>query len=192
MTIVPRWEWRTFGDSFGPAEERFGALTPERVQESDETYVLSTRGDASVKVRDELMDVKHLETVNDDGLEQWIPVLKEGFPLAEAEAETLFAALGAPAPPDGTITYDQFLAIVEATPELRWVDVHKRRARYTLGGCMAELSDIAADGHATRTIAIELEDAGLVIAAVRDLGLGDRANTCMAKGLKALVAFEGA
>ena len=43
MTIVPRWEWRTFGDSFGPAEERFAALTPERVQESDETYVLSTR-----------------------------------------------------------------------------------------------------------------------------------------------------
>ena len=192
MTIVPRWEWRTFGGSFGPAEERFAALTPELVQESDETYVLSTEGDASVKVRDELMDVKRLEMVNDDGLEQWIPVLKEGFPLAEADAGTLFAALDVPAPPDGTITYDQFLATVEATPELRSIGVHKRRARYTLDGCMAELSDIAADGHATRTIAIELEDPVLVIAAVRDLGLGDRANTCMAKGLKALVAFEGA
>jgi exopolyphosphatase / guanosine-5'-triphosphate,3'-diphosphate pyrophosphatase len=189
MTIVPRWEWRTFGDSFGPAEERLEALTPERVQESDEIYVLSTRGDASVKVRDELMDVKHLETVNDDGLEQWNPVLKGGFPLAVTDAATLFAALGVPAPPEGTLTYDELLATVEATAELRWVDVHKRRARYTVGGCMAELSNVAADGHSTRTIAIELEDPGLVIAAVRDLGLGDRANTCMAKGLKALVAF---
>jgi exopolyphosphatase/guanosine-5'-triphosphate,3'-diphosphate pyrophosphatase len=192
MTIVPRWEWRTFGDHFGAAEERFAALAPERVQESDEVYVLSTRGDASVKVRDELMDVKHLETVNDDGLEQWIPVLKGGFPLVAADAATLYAALGVPGSPDGTVTYDELLASIEATPELRWIAVHKRRARYTVDGCMAELSDIAADGHATRTIAIELEDPGLVIAAVRDLGLGDRPNTCMAKGLKALVHFRRA
>jgi exopolyphosphatase/guanosine-5'-triphosphate,3'-diphosphate pyrophosphatase len=188
VTIVPRWEWRTFGDEFGAAEERFAALTPERVQESDEVYVLSTEGDASVKVRDELMDVKHLEHVNEDGLEQWVPVLKGGFPLAAADAATLFAALGVPGP-SGTLTYDDLLAIVEATPELRWIDVHKRRARYTVGGCMSELSEITADGRATRTIAVELEDPGLVSAAVRDLGLGDRPNTCMAKGLKSLVGF---
>jgi exopolyphosphatase/guanosine-5'-triphosphate,3'-diphosphate pyrophosphatase len=189
MTIVPRWEWRTFGDEFGAAEDKFAALTPERVQESDEVYVLSTKGDASVKVRDELMDVKHLEHVNEDGLEQWIPVLKGGFPLAADDVATLFSALGLGDSPDGTLTYDELLATIEATPELRWIDVHKRRARYTVGGCMAELSEIAADGHPTRTIAVELEDPALVIAAVRDLGLGDRANTCMAKGLKALVGF---
>ena len=39
--IVPRWEWRTFGDDFGAADERFAALEPERVQESDELYLLS-------------------------------------------------------------------------------------------------------------------------------------------------------
>jgi exopolyphosphatase / guanosine-5'-triphosphate,3'-diphosphate pyrophosphatase len=189
MTIVPRWEWRTFGGDFGPAEERFAALTPERVQESDEVYVLSTQGDASVKVRDELMDVKHLEHVNEDGLEQWIPVLKGGFPLPDADASTLFGALGVPGPGAGAITYDELLATIEATPELRFVDVHKRRARYTVGGCMSELSEISSDGHATRTIAIELEDPALVITAVRDLGLGDRENTCMAKGLKTLVGF---
>jgi exopolyphosphatase / guanosine-5'-triphosphate,3'-diphosphate pyrophosphatase len=189
MTIVPRWEWRTFGDEFGPADDKFASLTPERVQESDEVYVLSTEGDASVKVRDELMDVKHLEHVNEDGLEQWIPVLKSGFPLAAADVATLFAALGVPGSPEGTITYDELLAMIEATPQLRFVNVHKRRARYTVGGCMSELSEIAADGDTTRTIAVELEDPALVINAVRDLGLGDRENTCMAKGLKALVGF---
>jgi exopolyphosphatase / guanosine-5'-triphosphate,3'-diphosphate pyrophosphatase len=188
--IVPRWEWRTFGDSFGKADDRFASMTPDRIQESDEIYVLSTQGDASVKVRDELMDVKHLEATNDDGLEQWIPVLKEGFPLAATEAATLFEALGVQGSPGEMLGYDDLLATIEATPELRWVNVHKRRARYTVGGCMSELSEISADGHATKTIAVELEDPAKVIAAVRDLGLADRPNTCMARGLKALVAFE--
>ena len=43
------------------------------MQESDEVYLLSVGGTDAVKVRDELMDVKHLVQVNDDGLEQWIP-----------------------------------------------------------------------------------------------------------------------
>ena len=59
--IVPRWEWRTFGDTFGAAESLLDAHEPERVQESDETYVLSQKSDASVKVRDDLMDVKQVQ-----------------------------------------------------------------------------------------------------------------------------------
>ena len=50
-TIVPRWEWRTFGASFGAADERLAALVPDRVEESDERYLLALRSDASVKVR---------------------------------------------------------------------------------------------------------------------------------------------
>ena len=188
MTIVPRWEWRTFGDDFGAGEERFSALTPERIQESDETYVLSTRSDASVKVRDGLMDVKHLEAVDDDGLEQWMPVLKAEFPLAAPDVATLYSTLGVPGAP-GALSLSGLLAAVDAAPELRAVDVHKRRARYTVGGCMAELSELSADGRPTRTIAIELEDAARVIAAVRDLGLADRPNTSMARGLKALLGL---
>ncbi len=187
--VVPRWEWRTFGEDFGPAEAQFAALTPENLQESDEIYVISTRGDASVKVRDALMDVKHLEKVNDDGLEQWIPVLKSEFPLDVGDAVTLLAELGVAGSPAETLTLDELLGTVEAAPELRSVDVHKRRARYTVGGCMAELSAITADGRATRTVAVELEDPELVIAAVRELGLVERPNTCMARGLKALVGF---
>jgi len=188
-TIVPRWEWRTFGDDFGTSEERFASLTPERVQESDEIYVLSTRSDASVKVRDGLMDVKHLRTVNEDGLEQWIPVLKAEFPLGPPEAAMLYATLRLPGSAGEALPLDDLLATVEEASELRWVQVHKRRTRYTVGGCMSELSDISADGHATRTIAVELEDPARVIAAVRELGLGERKNTCMARGLKALVGF---
>ena len=39
--IVPRWEWRHFGQDFGDVDATLGPLSPERVQESDEVYVLS-------------------------------------------------------------------------------------------------------------------------------------------------------
>ena len=56
-----RWEWRAFGESFGDAEDRLGAHPVERVDESDEVYLLSCASDASVKVRAGLMDVKLLQ-----------------------------------------------------------------------------------------------------------------------------------
>ena len=40
-TIIPRWEWRVFGDGFGAAEAALAAQTPETVEESDELYLLS-------------------------------------------------------------------------------------------------------------------------------------------------------
>ena len=40
--IVPRWEWRGFGDRVRDACERLAALTPEREEESDEIYVLGS------------------------------------------------------------------------------------------------------------------------------------------------------
>ena len=41
----------------------------DNLQESDELYLLSVHSDASVKVRAELMDVKRLEHVSDEGLD---------------------------------------------------------------------------------------------------------------------------
>ena len=97
--IVPRWEWRTFGQDFGPAEPRFAALSPEKVQKSEEVYLLVAGSDANVKVRDQLLDIKQLERVNEDGLEQWRPVLKEPFPLKAVTVAAVRAALGLPPGP---------------------------------------------------------------------------------------------
>ena len=187
--IVPRWEWRTFGRSFGEAQGRFDALSPERVQESDELYVLSKTVDENVKVRDELLDVKRLEHVNDDGLEQWVPVLKEPFPLAAAEAASVLELL-APAVPSlerDAYTLEEFVEeLVLPSADLLVVHVHKRRQRYTIGGCMTELTDLRTDAGDTRTVAVESEDADRVIATVRDLGLASFPNTSFPRGLKAL------
>ena len=70
---------------------------------------------------------------------------------------------------------------------LQPVRVHKRRVRYTVGGCTAELTDVGAEGRATRTIAIEAEDAAAVVSAVASVGLDGYFNTNYALGLRALL-----
>jgi exopolyphosphatase / guanosine-5'-triphosphate,3'-diphosphate pyrophosphatase len=190
--IVPRWEWRTFGEHFGEAEEHFGALEPERVQESDEVYFLSRNSDENVKIRDDLLDVKTLEHVNDDGLEQWIPVLKASFPVPVDDLRQVLERLRVDA---GELTRDEYTLdqlvdeVVEPNADLLAVKVHKRRQRYTIGGCTTELTDLQTDVGPIRTAAVELEDPERVIATVRDLGLGAVPNVSFPRGMKALAGL---
>ena len=188
--IIPRWEWRTFGRGVAIAEPHVAALTSTGVQESDETYLLAgTRNTA--KVRAGLIDIKVLVEVDPDGLEQWRPAMKAEFPLSAAEVATAFATLGLPAPTLARETYtlDELVAdLAGPGSALRPVAVHKRRVRYVIGGCTAEVSDVTADGRPTRTVAIESTDAAAVVAAVRSVGLGDFRNTSYGEGLAALLA----
>ena len=190
--IIPRWEWRSFGTRFGEAEERLAALTPTGVQESDEVYLLSGAG-GNVKIRAALMDIKVLRDVDADGLEQWTPVMKAEFPIGAADAARVFEALQLPTPslsPKG-YTLDEFIGAFAAPGgAIRAVKVHKRRTRYTVGGCMAELSDVVANGKPSRTLAVESEDAATVVQAVRELGLGGYTNTSYPRGLAALIDDE--
>ena len=188
-TIVPRWEWRTFGSHFGVAERRFAELTPGAVQESDELYFIGGRG-ANVKVRDDLMDIKVLQEVGADGLERWEPVMKKAFPLPAADAAKVFASLHLTAPQlvRDAYTLEQFVGeLAMPSSVLRSVKVHKRRVRYAVAGCISELSDIRADGKTTRTIAIEAEDAVAVVSAVASVGLAGYLNTNYVSGLQALL-----
>jgi exopolyphosphatase/guanosine-5'-triphosphate,3'-diphosphate pyrophosphatase len=190
--ITPRWEWRSFGARFGQADGRLAKLQPKSTQDSDELYLLSPAA-ANVKIRDGLMDIKVLREVNADGLEQWTPVMKAGFPLPAAEAAKVLEALGLPVPTPlpASTAQDKFLGQFAAPGgAVRVVKVHKRRTRYTVGGCMAELSEVVANGKPTRTLAVESEDAAAVLRAVRELGLGGYTNTSYLHGLKALIDDE--
>jgi exopolyphosphatase/guanosine-5'-triphosphate,3'-diphosphate pyrophosphatase len=193
-TIVPRWEWRAFGKGFGAAEATLAASPTGPAQDSDELYLFSGTGE-NVKVRDDLMDIKVLREVDADGLERWEPVMKAGFPLPASDVLAVFEALHIPSPALGRDAYtlDQFLT--ELAPPggpLRAVRVHKRRTRYTVGGCMAELADVVADGRSASTIAIESEDPAAVVAAVRSLDLGGYVNMSYPRALAALIDREPA
>jgi len=190
-TIIPRWEWRTFAASFGDADRRFSQLPPGKVQDSNELYLLSPNSDANVKIRDQLMDIKTLEQVNAAGLEQWRPVMKSGFPLPAAEVAKVCAALHvAPLSPREVYTLEQVQAeLTHPSRGVRAVRVHKKRRRYTVGECLAEMTELTADGHAIRTVAIEFEDPARVHAAVQEMGLGQFENLSYPRGLKRLLGL---
>ena len=190
--IIPRWEWRSFGERFGEAESALAARSPDQVIETDEVYLLSDAGGDVVKVRHELMDIKRLHQVDDDGLEQWSPVMKAPLPLSAGEFTAVVAALGvASSEPPARTSYslaDVREELIEPNPHLLEVEVHKRRQRYLVDGCMAELTDVRVGGRSTRTIAIESEDPMRVIATVRAHGVPGP-NINFVRGLRAMVRF---
>ena len=194
--IVPRWEWRTFGSRFGTADTLFANLTPGAVQESDEIYFIpvgTADVRAIVKLRDKLIDVKLLQEINPDSLERWEPVMKQPFPLSAADAAKVYAFLGLAAPrlARGDYSLDQFIEeLVAGNAGLRSVKVHKRRVRYIVGNCTAEVSDVRADGKSSRTIAIESENAAAVVEAVASVGLDGYINMNYARGLRSLLGND--
>ena len=192
LAVVPRWEWRTFAERIDLPQVAAELLSPGEVQESDERYLLSRRSDASVKVRDGLLDVKLLDRVSASGLEQWQPVLKAGFPVAVDDVGAVLAALGFPEPPRGRHAYElvELLAeLVQPDDVARAVGVHKTRRRFTGGGCLAELTTIRVGDDVVQSVAVESEDQAAVEALLARLGFAPRPNTCVARGLKELVGL---
>ena len=191
--MIPRWEWRTFGETFGDAEARLAALPPTRVDESEELYVLSSRIEASIKVRDGKLDVKRLERRNEDGLEQWKPVADAEFPIAATGVATLLTALRVGVPPLDRESYalDQLVdELVGPVEDLLAVPVHKHRAHHLLDGCRTELTELRSQARTTRTIAVEDEDPALVRSTVEGLGLWSRPNTSVPRGLAQLLGLD--
>jgi exopolyphosphatase/guanosine-5'-triphosphate,3'-diphosphate pyrophosphatase len=119
--------------------------------------------------------------------------MKGTFPLPLADVRTVCAALGVP-PPAGreAFTLDQLVAELGAPARgVRAVAVHKRRLRYTINGCMSEMTEVVAEGTPVRTVAIESEDAGRVVEAVHEMGLSGFPNISYPRGLKAVVGMKG-
>jgi len=188
--IIPRWEWRTFGPNFGSAEARLAELAVGGdVFDSDELYLLANL-EANVKVRDDLMDIKLLREVDADGLERWEPVLKEGFPLSAEDAGRVLDALGVSASAELRPSYElaELLdELVRPSGAVDVVEIHKRRTRFRVEGCAAELTEVTAGGRSVRTVAVESEDAGAVVRGVRQIGLDGYLNISYPRGLQALL-----
>jgi exopolyphosphatase / guanosine-5'-triphosphate,3'-diphosphate pyrophosphatase len=192
MTTL-RWEWRTFGDTFGDAERRLAALPPTRLDESEELYILSSRVEASIKVRGGQLDVKRLEQVSEDGLEQWRPVAKAAFPIAATDVAALLAALDVSMPSldREAYTLDRLIDdVVAPHDDLLSAPVRKHRVHHVLDGCRAELTQVGSGPRTTRTIAVEDEDPALVRSTVEALGLWSRPNLSVPRGLIRLLGLE--
>lgn len=160
-------------------------------QETDEVYILCD-DETNLKIRFDLLDVKKLMEVGEDGLQLWAPVSKTQFPLTAEQIRTGFASIGiAPVDiPGESYDLDTFLEeLVAPHPDLEAVQVHKRRVRYLVNGCTAELTSLTANGVETNTIAVESTDRDAVVEGVEQLGLSGHVNTSYSRGLRCLLGL---
>ena len=190
-SVVPRWEWRTFGDDLAD-NDALAPLRTEASAESDETYVLSMYGDASVKVRGGVLDAKVLHRVSGTGLQLWVPTMKAPFPLDAGAVAAAFRALGVP-PPESRrteLSLEQLLDdLVARHDDLRALRTHKSRRRSVVDDCMVELTEMSAEGRTTRTVAVESPDPDLVSRTIGRLGLDGRPNVCVPRGLRSMLGW---
>ena len=190
--IVARWEWRTFGSGFEEPEARIRKFEQSNMKESEEVYVLSRSSDENVKVRDDLLDIKQLQEVNGDGLEQWYPVMKAGFPISVEDLKKLFSYFKVSEPLFGRkeYTFSQFLdEIVKPNQNLRLVHVGKKRFIYVINGAIVEIAETNFDGVILQTICVEHEDPELVMNTVRQLGMEDLPNINYIQAMKKTVGM---
>ncbi|MCI6259776.1 MAG: hypothetical protein MR616_01330 [Pyramidobacter sp.] len=194
MAIVARWEWRTFGKGdFGVGEKTLRALPMDSNKRTDEEYILSRNSDENVKIRFDLIDVKSLQKVNADGLEQWLPVLKTGFPIAADELSGLAEILKVELPEleRAEYTHDQFIEeLVVPHKDLELVQVKKDRDIYKIDGATAEIAAAEFNGVAWRTMCVEHEDPVLIMKVVEKLGMKGVENMNYIQAMKKSVGIR--
>jgi hypothetical protein len=191
--IIPRWEWRTFTNDLGKAEENIRKFPEGKSRESSEVYILSEVSMDNTKVRDNLMDIKTLQQVNEDRLELWLPIMKGTFPLPVAEIEKVFKCFKVALPKfnRSEYTFEQYVnEVIKPSTLLKAVNVVKKRTGFTINNCIVEIAEVKVEDKWIKTAAVEMEDPAMVIKTVRELGLDAFPNINYLRGLKNLVGMK--
>ena len=194
-TIIPRWEWRTFGKDFGESEAKIKAHEMSNFKKSSEKYILTAKtSKENCKIRDDLMDIKSLQQVNADNLEQWYPTLKETFPMKKETIEKLFRDFFQVEVPEferDEYTYEQYLEeLVSPAKDLEIVDVYKERSIYVINEAIVEIAETKFNGVPNRTVCVEHADPENVMKTVRELGLEGLPNINYIRAMKQAVGME--
>lgn len=177
--IVPRYEFRIFGNDLAKYEDKIRALSKEELtRKMDSIYLLTAwKRKNNVKIREGVMDIKNLDKEY-KGLQQWNPFLVGEFPLPASVIKTVvFPALGIESPVFARKSYTlkQFLnEIVSVDPDLAVSYVWKTRHAYTVNDCITEIAEIKVNGTSIKTICIEAEDPKKVLAAKEMLGMNSK------------------
>ncbi|GAK56498.1 hypothetical protein U27_03460 [Candidatus Vecturithrix granuli] len=170
--IIPRWEWRTFTYQTD-VEAQISMYPLTRQVESSDVYILSELSMENTKVRDNLMDIKSLQVVTKDGLEQWKPVKKAKFPLPLSEVQAMFSLFKVPMPEFSkeVCTFEEFVELARSDDRIICVTVDKSRRLYDVKGCIVEVAALKIEGRSIMTVAVELEDPDKVREIMQMLGL---------------------
>ncbi len=193
----PRFEFRTFGQSFEEPAKLMARLSmpiPKKVWErsSNEIYILSKTNDVNnTKIRDGKMDIKtFVKTV--DGLEQWNPLMKGEFPIAKEVLENeVFPAFKVEMPvlTQDSYTMEEFLAMIDAHDDLQGVRVHKHRFGYMVNDTICEVAEVLINGAKVCTInseSTELEDIKKTLV---DVGIDQYENINYLQAIKRVIGW---
>jgi len=193
----PRFEFRTFGQDFDEQAylmSRLSVPVPEKVwaRESDEIYIMSRTNDANnTKIRDGKMDIKTFVT-EQDGLEQWNPLMKSEFPIAATVLrEEVFPAFQIEIPKlsQEQYTLDEFLTMIADHPGLQAVKVHKERFGYMVNGTICEVGNVLINGASVMTINSESTEIEDIKQTIEDLGLGGIENINYLQAIKRVIGW---
>lgn len=188
VKIVPRWEWRTFARAIELQIDLADHPQTRRL-ESSEIYLTASAARGNPKIRDQKIDIKTLQQVNADGLEQWKPLLKASFPLTAEQLAAVYQALGLnePAVTQGC-DLDALLRLIDEETGAWAVSVEKIRNQYDVDGCIVEASEVGFDGDVFQTVAAEDPDPAKVTDTVARLGLSERENISYVKAIQRIKA----
>lgn len=192
---IARFEFRVFGQCFDGAERRLRAMKPcDSIQESREIYLVGDDIERqNIKVRDERLELKQLVEHHSD-LERWRPSGQWSFPIPIRVIQQLLASTNgstdaAYLPP--ALSKPQLLEIATAPPwHLVRANVFKRRFRFDLTGCRAEVDQLLINGASIRSLAIESEDPDRVQELRSRLRLSDQENLGYPRALARILGLR--
>lgn len=193
--IKPRFEFRTFAQSFGMVEVKMRKLSKLGIiRESSEIYIMSAgNSENNTKIRDDLMDIK-VFVKSEKGLEQWNPRMKGKFPMKVTEiAEQVFPAFGVEVPEfkREEYTLDQFIGeIIRPHKDLVPVSVMKRRMGFTVNNCITEYAEILINGALIKTVSVESTEIDDILKAKEMLDLGEYENINYLRSIKRIIGME--
>ena len=192
--IIPRWEWRTFGENLSKEAEVIRQSGESFDRESEELYILSTRSNDNTKIRAELMDIKTPIRINEENsLEQWTVLAKSAFPIHINDLALVYKAFGLQLPylKKDEFTYIEYLEeLIGNNPDLRIVNVKKNRHGYKIDGAIVEIAEVQFDDVSQQTIAVEHADPELVLQTVQKLGLTKYENINYIKAMKRVFGIK--
>ncbi len=194
--IVPRAEFRVFGkDVADIVKEKMwdaAAVLQKARRMPPETYFLSARtGEANVKVRDGLLDIKTKVGETPEGYEIFQPRGKFQFPVKREDLSAILTHLNVDMPLDReSYTIDEFIAMARKHPDLVPVTVEKMRYGFTVGGVICEYAQVWFNGAMIESACCESENYAAMSQAIEILGIASMPNMNYLKAAKRVVGME--
>ena len=193
--ITPRAEFRVFGqgiiDIVGLAMWKAQAKL-FKIRQSKETYILSSQtNEANVKIRDALLDIKIKVGETDEGYEIFQPRGKFSFPVNKEDLLTIFKNLLVQISADkSTYTLEEFLTLVDESPELTAVNVEKERYGFSVDGVICEYAEVLFNGALVETACAESKDYAAIENVINILEIAEFENTNYLKAAKQVIGMS--